>query len=263
MSMPQIRVINLNWSLLNEAAMMEKLHALSAQGWHLAGYKKPNYLKLWQGYGFVFEKGEPEARVYRTDYRPGSKTEIAEYLQLCKDAGWRKVFSRRGFYIFSAPAGLAAHTDFFSDRASRIAKLKRIRLRTLIIGVIATPALVYFYKLMQGTTPAQSSITPTLLTGYVIFLLYFLLKQSLAIRALQKRGTQAAPETDARNAPGPRHMKQTTEWDILVLLTLILVPVGARVILPDWHWSLKWHVAQGIGLLAGYGAIRLILAWRT
>ncbi len=141
MSTPETKVINYNWSLLNEAAMAEKLGTMSTKGWHLIGFQEPNYLKLWQGYGFVFEKGEPEERVYRTDYQPGSKTKIAEYVQLCEDAGWCKVFSRRGFYIFSAPADLAAHADFFSDRTSRIAKLKRIRLRALIIGVIAVPVL--------------------------------------------------------------------------------------------------------------------------
>jgi Protein of unknown function (DUF2812) len=263
MSEPETKVIKFNWSLVNEAAMAEKLRAMSAKGWHLIGFKEPNYLKLWQGYGFIFEKGEPEERVYRTDYRPGSKHKIAEYVQLCEDAGWRKVFSRKGFYIFSAPADLAAHADFFSDRDSRIAKLKRIRLRTLIIGVIALPTLFYFYKFLLGTTPEESSIAPMAMTGFVIFIVYILLKHSLAIHVLQKQGSQTLPETDAMDAPGPHRMKQTTEWNIIVLLTLILMPLGARVMLPDWHWSLKWHVAQGIGLLVGYGIVRGIYAWRA
>jgi Protein of unknown function (DUF2812) len=263
MSTQETKVIKFNWSLVNEAAMTEKLRAMSAKGWHLIGFKEPNYLKLWQGYGFIFEKGEPEERVYRTDYRPGSKHKIAEYMQLCEDAGWRNVFSRKGFYIFSAPADLAAHADFFSDRASRIAKLKRIRLRTLIIGVIALPTLFYFYKFLQGTTPEQSSITPMAMTGFVIFIVYILLKHSLAIRALEKRGPQTSPEADAMDAPGPRRLKPTTEWNIIILLTLILMPLGASVMLPDWHWSLKWHVAQGIGLLVGYGVARIFIIWRV
>ncbi len=101
------------------------------------------------------------------------------------------------------------------------------------------------------------------MTGFVIFIFYMLLKHSLAIRALQKQAPLTSPETDAMDAPGPGRMKPTTEWNILVLLTLILMPLGASVLLPDWHWSLSWHVSQGIGLLFGYGVMRFLFFLRT
>jgi hypothetical protein len=263
MSTRQTRIINLNWSLTNEEVILDQLRNLSVKGWHLTGFKAPNYLKLWQGYGLIFDKGVPEERVYRMDYRPGSKASTAEYLQLCEDAGWKNVFSRRSFYIFSASAATAARADFFSDRASKIAKLKRLRLRIFFYGLFLTPGLYYFLMLLQSTIPTQSSVTPAEFTGFVLLIFYMLFKYSLAIHTLQKKGPQISSKADAVDVPNPRRMKQSTQWNTLFLLTLILMPLGASVTLPDWHWSPGWHVAQGIGLLFGYGVARFLFFLRA
>ena len=253
MSTPQTKFINLIWSFVNEAELMDQLERLSKKGWHLTGYKKRNYLKLWQPSGFLFEKGEPEDRVYRADYRHGTKIDIEDYISLCEEAGWKSVFVRQGFFIFSAPADQADRVDFFSDTNSKIAKLKRLRLRVLILSVVFTPILYYFYSFLQGMTASESSVLPTIFTVYVLYLIYVFIRLSLRIKALKspQQGQGKVKRTGAK--------RLTAELNGIAVLTLLFMPISAYLFLPDWHWSLHWHIAQSVGLLSGYLVLRLFI----
>jgi Protein of unknown function (DUF2812) len=255
MSTRQTKIINLSWSFVNEAELMDTLEGLSKKGWRLVGNKKPNYLKLWQPSGFLFEKGEPEDRVYRADYRYGSKADIKDYTHLCEEAGWKNVFVRQSFYIFSAPADLAAQADFFSDQDSKIAKYKRLRLRVLILGAVFTPILFYFYSFLQGTVSTESSVIPTIFTVYVLYLIYVVIRLSLNIRTLE------IPQSETHQGKTKRTgaKRLTAELNGIAVLTLLFMPISAYFFLPDWHWSLHWHIAQSVGLLSGYLVLRLFI----
>jgi len=257
MSTPETKIINLFWFLMNDAELMDKLCALSKKGWHLVGYKNPNYLKFWKGYGFLFEKGDAEDRVYRSDYRPGSKAKIKDYIDLCEEAGWKNVFSKQGFFIFSAPADQASHADFFSDHSSKIAKLKRLRLRLMIPAIIFTPILFYSYSFMQALFGIELSTHPIMFTAFVLFFVYHIIQLSLRIKRLQ----HSKFETPMKIDPKTNKQRMIRALNIIVILTLILMPISAYFMLPDWSWSLRWHFALGVGSLPGYVIFRICIAW--
>jgi len=260
MSMPQTKVINMSLTLTNEVELMERLEALSRKGWHPVGYKKPKPLKLWQPYGFIFEKGEPEARVYRADFRRGPKADIEEYISLCKDAGWKNIYSQGGFFIFYAPADQAARADFFSDTSSKIAKLRRQRRYILILNAIFIPIMFYIMLLLQGVFSSPDvNPYPAMFTAFILYTFYTFIGFSLRIKALQT----PRPETHQGKVRKTGAKRLTAELNSIAVLTLILAPISAHFQLSDWHWSWEWQFYQGLAMLIWYGYFRISIAWRA
>lgn len=96
-------------SIEKEEAWLEEM---SRKGWHLV--KTP-------GLSYTFEKGEPEERTYRIDFRFFNKqSEMDEYLTLFEDSGWQAVNpnkSRSNFYFYTTRSD--SPQEIFSDEASR------------------------------------------------------------------------------------------------------------------------------------------------
>lgn len=253
MSKSKTQFRTLYWPMWNSDVAEEKLRDWSNKGWHLVSYKKPNYLKLWQECGFVFEEGAPEDRIYRTDYRPGNKSSTQDYLQLCEDAGWRGVVANGKFYIFSAPADQVKNADFFSDYESKIAKLQRLRLRVFLSSLISIPIIYYMYAWLQLNTG------PSMLTAYVLYFSYLAIKLSISIGQL-KRQKNTPPDETTKKSLRQNRFNTNAELNIIAFLTFIFMPAAAYILLPDWQWTVRWHFANGVGLLAGYLVLRLFIA---
>lgn len=93
------------------------LREMAREGWHLEKIGV---------FSYVFRKGRPADIVYRLDFQVG-KFDVKEYLGIFRDAGWEHAGRSGAFYYFRTPAG-GGNPDIFTDKASRIAKYRRMLL---------------------------------------------------------------------------------------------------------------------------------------
>ena len=75
---------------------------------------------------FHFEKGEPSETAYRLDFVSPGKFDRAEYLTVFEAAGWEHAAEWSNWHYFRTRKHGASSPEIFTDRASRIAKYKRI-----------------------------------------------------------------------------------------------------------------------------------------
>ena len=127
------------------------LEEMSRQGWHLI--KTP-------GVTYTFEKGEPEERVYKIDFRFFNKQdELDEYTSMFEDSGWQPIDprkSRNNFYFYTQKTH--ANKDIFSDEASKAQRNFRYASYTFYTFLIVS--IPYLVLYLNGT------ISPTNL-GYL------------------------------------------------------------------------------------------------
>ena len=101
---------NIFLSIEKEEAWLERM---SRQGYHLS--KAPGLL-------YTFEKGEPQERVYKIDFRFfKNDEEMHEYLTLFEDCGWQAIDPRRnrGNFYFTALKQAERDQHIFSDEVSK------------------------------------------------------------------------------------------------------------------------------------------------
>ncbi len=94
------------------------LETMSAQGWHLVSLP---------GFVYTFQKGTPEKRIYRIDYRTINKQDqLDDYLSLFEDSQWTCVNPKTGvynYYFYTTATNQIA--DIFSDQYSKAQRFHR------------------------------------------------------------------------------------------------------------------------------------------
>lgn len=107
------------------------LRAMARQGLHL--------VKANQMCRYVFRVGAPEDVVYRLDYLPRARKD-ASYFQLFEDAGWEHAWACTGWQYWRKPAG-GGEPEIFTDRQSKVAKLRRVREIMAAMGIASTAGM--------------------------------------------------------------------------------------------------------------------------
>lgn len=104
-----------NGYAFNAEEDMKKLSALASEGWILTGFKKSIYY-------YKLERGTPEDVIYNIDMYKGDATDLDDYFETFRQAGWEVVEACKiekvkkkdacRIYVFKAPAGTAPiYTD--------------------------------------------------------------------------------------------------------------------------------------------------------
>jgi len=110
------------------------LAAQSCQGLHL---RRVGALGLLH----YFEEGAPADNIYRWDFKlSGGK---ADYRQLFLDAGWELVGDVGGSWLcWRKQAGTGQPQEIFTDRASLIAKYRKLFLTMVVPGLAVVPIIL-------------------------------------------------------------------------------------------------------------------------
>jgi len=111
----------------NDAKEERWLEEMAQAGWHLVSGPIV----------YCFELGAPAQMRYRLDYRTESSG-LDEYLKLCKDSGWERVFSFAGWQYFRTAS--ATVPEIYTDAASRIAKYRRLLNTSVLLAVTSMAA---------------------------------------------------------------------------------------------------------------------------
>ena len=80
---------------------------------------------------YSFTKTEPEDMIYRIDFNPQKKEDLAGYHQMFADYGWEYLQDMNEYSYFRKPADVRDE-DIYSDNDSRLDMIKRI-LRTKML----------------------------------------------------------------------------------------------------------------------------------
>jgi hypothetical protein len=84
------------FSAWNDAKEERWLEEMAQAGWHLVS----------DPVVYCFKEGVPAQMRYRLDYR-SERSGLDEYLRLCKDSGWERVFSFAGWQYFRTASDTA------------------------------------------------------------------------------------------------------------------------------------------------------------
>jgi hypothetical protein len=117
------------WQDEKEEAWLE---SMSREGWHLVDV---GYLR------YTFERGEPQAWVYRLDFR--TSKEIPDYITFVQEAGWEYVGKMSSWLYFRLPAEEGPTAELYTDAEGKIAKYQRV------IGVLVITSPAYWAFLMS------------------------------------------------------------------------------------------------------------------
>lgn len=128
------------WSFEKEEAWLEEM---SVRGWHL--------VKISAFSGYTFEKGAPEQRIYKIDFRAfKNRQDIVEYITLFEDSGWHcaaRQVSGYNYYFYTQNDGM--QKDIFSDQDSKAQRYLRY---ARYMGYSFIPSLLpYFILYLSGT----------------------------------------------------------------------------------------------------------------
>ncbi len=118
------------------------LEEMSTQGWLLV--RAP-------GFGYTFEKAEPQKRAFKIDYRYfKNQADMEDYLSLFEDSGWQYVKPNKhqySYYFYSSSED--APQDIFSDVPSRAQRsLRAAQYSTYTMFLVMLPYLALY---LSGT----------------------------------------------------------------------------------------------------------------
>jgi len=94
------------------------LRKMSQAGWHLS---KADLFGQ-----YTFTAGEPRDTVYRLDYQGKESSDLQDYMQLFRDAGWEHVSAMGGWHYFRKLAQPGDALEIFTDVESKIEKYERL-----------------------------------------------------------------------------------------------------------------------------------------
>ncbi len=153
------------------------LEEMARSGWRLVGGPFP----------YVFEEGAPAEVRYRMDYPP-QNTDLSEYLRLCRDTGWERIFEFAGWQYFRATSPEVP--EIYTDSASRIAMFRRL-LGVCLVLLICTMSGNMFALFDRTPGPHAHIVVRETLRWLVVGLLfvwtYVIARLVLHIRWLRKQ----------------------------------------------------------------------------
>ncbi len=240
MNNPETRIQNFTWLLWKEDAFIGFLKSMAAKGWVLCGFKRPNLLMLWQPYGYIFRKDEPQELEFRMDFRRDKKENLGDYIQLCTDTGWHHGCTFKGIHIFYTQEKTTVKADFFSDDESKIAKYKRLQKHLLVTGSLGILTMYYLFFhswLSQHVSGFQDNV---FMPGLIVFLAVFFLYSGWQFhRNIHHLRHKAVKKENSH--------KQWSFWfdvAIVITLTLALIPAFGFYLMPEFKWRWDWYFTQ-------------------
>jgi hypothetical protein len=175
----------------NDDAEERWLEEMALSGWHLVS--GPIL--------YCFEEGAPGRVRYALDYR-SERADLEEYVKLCSDAGWEKVFDFAGWQYFRTSS--AAAPELYTDARSRIAKYQRLWGFAALIALTTLGANLPWMLGSPDIEPSRALFEALRCTVGVVGLLwvYILARLALFIRKLKREAG------DADNWPGSGSARQ-------------------------------------------------------
>jgi len=137
---------------------MEWLRQMSLKGWHLTNACI---------FIYTFEKGESKDIVYYGDFKSIKKTDIDEYLDIFKDAGWKYICRQGNWFYFSSPAD-NKYKEVYSDNQSRLGKYRML----LLIHIIIMPMLFNSLRIVSNRMANNETILMGTLMLFTFVLLF-------------------------------------------------------------------------------------------
>lgn len=180
------RVFRVFWAW-NDEKEERWLRDQAREGWHL---------KAVRAFSYEFERGAPADVAYRLDFQRRRRLNKAEYLGIFKDAGWEHVGTRRHWFYFRKAVEGGMTPEIFSDRASRIAKYRRVISILAVMLVIFTAVMVPLWR-PAGEGPHSGlfwgvfSAATTLRLLAVLFILYALWRMVRVINRIKREQAAA------------------------------------------------------------------------
>lgn len=169
------RIIRWFWAW-NDDKEERWLEQMARGGWHLVSGP----------FLYTFEKGVPAEVRYRLDYQSDAKG-IDEYLRLCRDSGWERVFHFAGWQYMRTASSEAP--EIYTDDASRVAKYQR--LLAICVTLALCTGMMNFQTLLRDTSGPHTHGLFIGLRVMVIFILclwaYILARLALHIRKLKRK----------------------------------------------------------------------------
>jgi len=148
------------------------LEDMSKQGWHLV---KKGYLSYW------FESGDKKEYIYRYDFKLPAEKDYAEYRQIFEDSGWVLVGEFANWHYFKCEKGRGAE-DIYTDKDSKMARLKRIFAVMVILAVINLVIILNNVFLLNMTDGGLKSVPAYMFIIWGISLLVITLLVYAAVR---------------------------------------------------------------------------------
>ena len=112
------------WQDYKEEAWLE---SMSREGWHL---QEVGFLS------YTFERGEPQAWVYRLDFRPSK--DAPDYIEFVQEAGWQYIGKMSSWLYFRLPAKAGQPAELYTDSEGKIAKYQRV------VGILVATSPAYW-----------------------------------------------------------------------------------------------------------------------
>ncbi|MCL6604788.1 MAG: DUF2812 domain-containing protein [Paenibacillus sp.] len=133
----EIRYVS-SWGLaFAEEREMKKLSKWASKGWLFESFAFT---------GFKLRKGDAQNIVYSVDYNTLSSTELQDYVDTFRAAGWEHVCSLANIHVFSAPPGTI---PIYTDRATSHDKYSRaiisFQWSSLLFGLLSLIGYVASY----------------------------------------------------------------------------------------------------------------------
>jgi hypothetical protein len=146
--------------------------SMSREGWHL---RDVDFLT------YTFERGEPQAYVYRLDYRPDK--DAHEFQEFVQDAGWEYIGKRTGWLHFRLPAEAGPSAELYTDPEGKIARYKRL------IGVTVATSPMYMVVFLSQLKRFPFWLAVLYVTVFVVAMALYafsLIKLNGRIKQLQR-----------------------------------------------------------------------------
>jgi hypothetical protein len=166
------------WNDTKEERWLEQM---AQEGWHLVSGPMV----------YSFEKGAPAQVRYRLDYRNESG-DLDEYLKLCRDSGWERVFSFAGSQYFRTASPTAP--EIYTDAASRVAKYRRLMNTSVLLAVTTMLGnVVLFIDSFRDRSDPVETVFRWAVAALALAWVYTLGRLFIRIGA-QKRSAGGAPK---------------------------------------------------------------------
>ena len=177
MSEQLVRVGKFFWAWQDEQRE-QWLRDLAREGLHLAEISVT---------GHYFRRGPRQDVVYRLDYNRDAGSD-PEYRTLFEDAGWELAATCMGWQYWRKPAGAGPAPEIFTDRASKVAKNKRLLGLIVVanvpnlVNLAVNPAL---WDPGRFSSPWTQRIVLGLMIGLALISAYAVANLYRRIRALR------------------------------------------------------------------------------
>lgn len=151
------------------------LREMARKGWHLSSFGLPGF--------YNFTRGEPQDMVYRLDFIM-SKIDMADYLQLFRDAGWEYFGTLGGWQYFRKPAEAEGANEIYTDPESKVKRHQRL----LGYLIVFLPIMIVLFTRIGDPSSTPFFGVMKLFSAVVLILFaYAMVRLFMRINQLRRR----------------------------------------------------------------------------